>query len=973
MKGNIDQVLLSQWASLLEEVVLSELESTTPPMTDFVTGLRCSSKIIPVHDLNPKCISPNPDLVIIFFHGIAFGNDEWKETWTSTTTNRRNEPICWPEKWLPEDMGNNVRILSLSYDSNLMGVHNNVANIGKNLIHSLVRSRYDVLWDAPIVLVGYSFGGLVLKSLVVEVQQHIHQRIINLTDAAINKSCKRFLENLKGTIFYGVPHAGGSEGFLKYFSWKCQQINTMEKKLRIHSSLLRNLTSFNRQMEELSMDFENAISRDLIIYAFSEGQAFEEKWGVLVPYASSQRLAGANNYMVEDANHFTICRPPTKDHPSYFKLVECLKICLKKQSKLPSLPKFEVGLDNIATDVIKLLEKVSIIGLVGMGGIGKTTLSKNIYRLIYKQYDKCSYLEDVKSKHLHDVQKQLLRDLCDKDKDVNDDDLNNIKCFTTLKKVLVIIDDVGTTENLVALHDLLVNGEEKKNKSKIIVTCRNWQILENHVNEAGKVDVNLLEERQAKRLFMFHAYGVEKKMKPNFNVIIDEIVKACGGLPLNIEVMGRFLNTKHCLQIWKEALWRLSAAEALGGGRENEVLWNKLKISYDDLEEEEKNMFLDIACFFNGHETNTTFRIGTYRSPILGLRNLKDRSLVKITKDGYLNMHEQLKDMGQKIALEQRSRIFIWNPKKPNYFLANKKVEGMSITSCEEKCSLPHQIAKELPNLKLLTMTKTSSSVIQVCIQQQNQKKLKWLHLQECNMKKLPFDLTYFSDLRIFHLVMCYELQELPPSIGQLNTLQEIKLCNCSQLNELPISIDRLIALQELDLSLCSNLKELPTSIGQLNALQKLNLFQCSMLKELPASICQLTTLKTLNLSKCSQLKELPTSIGQLTTLQTLDLSSCSQLKELPTSIGQLTTLQTLTLSNCSQLKELPTSIGQLIKLQTLDLSECSQLKELPTSTGQLTKLQTLDLSYCSHLKELPTSIGQLTTLQMNCPHLLAN
>jgi hypothetical protein len=47
MKGNIDQVLLSQWASLLEEVVSSELESTTTAMTDFVTGLRCSSKVPP--------------------------------------------------------------------------------------------------------------------------------------------------------------------------------------------------------------------------------------------------------------------------------------------------------------------------------------------------------------------------------------------------------------------------------------------------------------------------------------------------------------------------------------------------------------------------------------------------------------------------------------------------------------------------------------------------------------------------------------------------------------------------------------------------------------------------------------------------------------------------------------------------------------------------------------------------------------
>jgi hypothetical protein len=72
----------------------------------------------------------------------------------------------------------------------------------------------------------------------------------------------------------------------------------------------------------------------------------------------------------------------------------------------------------------------------------------------------------MKSKHLRDVQKQLLHDLCNKDKDVNDDDLNNIKGFTTLKKVLVVIDDVGTTENLVALHDLLVNGGKKRTKVK---------------------------------------------------------------------------------------------------------------------------------------------------------------------------------------------------------------------------------------------------------------------------------------------------------------------------------------------------------------------------------------------------------------------------------------------------------------------------------------------------------------------------
>ncbi len=101
-----------------------------------------------VHDLNPTCNSNNPNLTVVFFHGIAFGtNDEWKETWTTCPTNNREERICWPEKWLPEDLNNNVRILALSYDSNIVAsVHNDVTEIGKNLIQSLVtNSRCDNL------------------------------------------------------------------------------------------------------------------------------------------------------------------------------------------------------------------------------------------------------------------------------------------------------------------------------------------------------------------------------------------------------------------------------------------------------------------------------------------------------------------------------------------------------------------------------------------------------------------------------------------------------------------------------------------------------------------------------------------------------------------------------------------------------------------------------------------------------------
>jgi hypothetical protein len=48
-----------------------------------------------------------------------------------------------------------------------------------------------------------------------------------------------------------------------------------------------------------------------------------------VPMASAIRLSNNNNYRVEDANHLTICKPPSEDHISYSKLLECLKLFMK--------------------------------------------------------------------------------------------------------------------------------------------------------------------------------------------------------------------------------------------------------------------------------------------------------------------------------------------------------------------------------------------------------------------------------------------------------------------------------------------------------------------------------------------------------------------------------------------------------------------------------------------------------------------
>jgi ABC-type dipeptide/oligopeptide/nickel transport system ATPase component len=143
----------------------------------------------------------------------------------------------------------------------------------------------------------------------------------------------------------------------------------------------------------------------------------------------------------------------------------------------PPLPSYEAALINKAKDINILLQKQSIVGLVGMGGIGKTILCKKFYHLFHNQYDKSSFLEDVKSKdNINDVIKQLLHDLCgkrlSKDENVNQEDLDKIRQCMISEKVLVVVDDVGKAENLTSLQLLIDKATKNATfKSKVLVNC----------------------------------------------------------------------------------------------------------------------------------------------------------------------------------------------------------------------------------------------------------------------------------------------------------------------------------------------------------------------------------------------------------------------------------------------------------------------------------------------------------------------
>jgi predicted alpha/beta hydrolase family esterase len=121
-----------------------------------------------------------------------------------------------------------------------------------------------------IVLVGHSFGGLVIKSLMVEVHKAINERTQNAIEKNKQARCKAFQVNVKGIMFYAVPHIGANETFKTYLR-DCNNIPFLQNSKRL-TGLMRTVDTFNRQMVDLSNDFEDSVPKDINLYAIVEGQ-----------------------------------------------------------------------------------------------------------------------------------------------------------------------------------------------------------------------------------------------------------------------------------------------------------------------------------------------------------------------------------------------------------------------------------------------------------------------------------------------------------------------------------------------------------------------------------------------------------------------------------------------------------------------------------------------------------------------------
>ncbi|KAG0561264.1 hypothetical protein KC19_9G049900 [Ceratodon purpureus] len=693
------------------------------------------------------------------------------------------------------------------------------------------------------------------------------------------------------------------------------------------------------------------------------------------------------------------------------------------------------GTEEVVDGIIQKHMGVLILVIWGMGGIGKSTLARELYNRMREEFAASCYVEDLKSYYVQDsknkvirdddivkVQKHILKYLCPGEGlEVENKHKGKVILEERLskKRILVVLDDVPDNGELYywISRKMLTEG------SMCIVTTRNRRVVEKLNKFDMKEAVHFhkvqgLGSEDSKRVFASYAFGRHWNDKPpGFGELVAEISEACRGVPLVLKVCGALLKGREDAGFWSEVLMELKS-----GTFDDDGISDCLKISFNALDQEYQDMFLDITCVLLGKPRDMAILAwkshGWY--PIMGIQTLVDRALVTVDNSGCFRMHDHLRDMGRQILKEQRSKGVINRlsmPESLEYLREYKgfpeSLEVLNIINMDSSTLLTLDISR-MKNLRILMCddTITATSIPEnlcwwnldgrlfrrlFCLSEESAKgvmttlptphpnnKLAVLSLADSPITTLTEIVVRLRNLEVLYLWKCRELHLLPESFGDLSKLRDLNLrwsgitslpasfgelsnlevlnrCGCGKLDLLPESFGGLSKLRELNLT-GSGITSLPASFGELRNVDTLNLEGCGKLRLLTKSFGGLSKLRDLNL-KLSGIKSLPASFGELSNLEVLNLKACLKLHLLPESFGGLSKLRDLKLRR-SGIRCLPATFGELSNLDTLNLRQCSKLRLLPESFGGLNKLRDLNLNG-SAITSLPASFGELSNLEV--------
>ncbi|KAF3970979.1 hypothetical protein CMV_005385 [Castanea mollissima] len=625
------------------------------------------------------------------------------------------------------------------------------------------------------------------------------------------------------------------------------------------------------------------------------------------------------------------------------------------------------------------------IGIWGLGGVGKTTLVKNLNNQLgeasTQPFGIVIWATVSKNLVIKNVQKQIAERLNLEVKMEESVQRMASRLYERLKKeekFLLILDDVWAK---IDLDTLGVPVPEVHKGCKIILTSRLMEVCRTMTTDLD-IKVEVLNDVEAWQLFCQKAGDVAdlEEIKP----LAEAIVKECCRLPLAIITVGAAMRKKTKVELWRHALKELQRSVPSIGGIEDEV-YKPLKLSYDSLEGNNiKSCFLYCCLFPEDCEIGIENLVQYWRAEglidvgqnwanmdegISLIENLKDSCLLE---EGLYGIHVKMHDVVRDVAIwiSSSSEDGCKSLVRSGIGLSEISAEEFSNSNSLDRVSFMHNNITRLPDCmiqcsKASTLLLQDNKALDTVPEKflQGFEALKVLDLSSTSIRSLPHSLLQLRDLRVLLLCDCRNLEELP-SLGTLTKLRELDLENTGIAN-LPRGIENLSELRILNLADTEKLKSIqPGIISKLSCLESLSVLRSGFRFRLKGEEDGQATFEELK-SSFNRLHYLSISLNGIPRDKAEDLSWIYRISNLqlrfPQPKGRSSQL-TIKKKRCSfELLNLSSSqewIGWFWgNSSSLELIECTGLDEMLEdfieSDASFAGLKSLVIVNC------PTSLGQ--------------